>query len=647
MKHRIVTLLICMMTTLSLTACSLAITPAPLKPVDNPETAETATGSPAESDAASSEAGTADTAASGTDETIAAATTEAATATDAVSTDTATTEAAADTAVESEASQPGDNALPQSKVQGKAASGSTQAEAAPAESELVMATETYDSYVDEIYESGEMLYAAEYEYEDPYDVYYQGPVFNTEEYSYNEENGFLSTASSPLSTFAADVDTASYANLRRQILEDGYVVPDAVRIEEMVNYFHYDFPEPEGSEPFGVVTEIADCPWNPDTQLLMIGLQAAKMDTDEMPQSNLVFLIDVSGSMDEPDKLPLVQRSFMTLVENLDEQDTVSVVTYSSGERLVLDGEPGKNKEVIMSAIENLYASGSTNGEKALTMAYEIAERHFIKGGNNRIIMATDGDFNVGITSEGELTRLIKEKAKNGVFLSVLGYGMGNYKDNKLESLADNGNGNYAYIDTIDEARKVLVNEAGGTLFTVAKDVKLQVDFNPAKIKGYRLIGYENRLMSAQDFADDTKDGGEIGAGHQVTALYEIVPVGSEFDIPSVESKYASGSDKADESDELLTVNIRYKEPDGDKSTLLEYPVTEDAYTDEMSDNMSWAAGVAQAGMLMRESEYAGTSSIREIRERLRTLATGDDFREEFVYLLRRLQNSDEKSRKY
>lgn len=470
---------------------------------------------------------------------------------------------------------------------------------------------------------------------EPEESYVQYQEFNTEEYDYQEENPFMSTSASPLSTFAADVDTASYANLRRQILDYGYVTPDSARIEEMVNYFHYNLPEPEGNEPFSVTTEIAPCPWNDDTDLLMIGLQAKKLDTREMPQSNLVFLIDVSGSMDEPKKLPLVQRSFMTLVENLDDNDKVSIVTYSSGEEVILDGESGKNKEAIMSAIESLYASGSTYGEKAINMAYDLAAKHFIKGGNNRVIMATDGDFNVGASSESELTRLIKDEAKDGVFLSILGYGMGNYKDSKLESMADNGNGNYAYIDSVDEARKVLVSEAGGTLFTVAKDVKLQVDFNPSKIKGYRLIGYENRTMAAEDFADDTKDGGEIGAGHQVIALYEIVPVDSEFEIPSVSSKYAAPSPD-NNSAELLTVNIRYKEPEGDTSTLLEYPVTDENRQEEMSENMSWAAGVAQAGMLMKQSQYAGTSDIDSIRERLRNITNSDDFREEFVYLLRK-----------
>ena len=465
------------------------------------------------------------------------------------------------------------------------------------------------------------------------------PEFNTEEYKYTKENSFRSVAVSPLSTFAADVDTASYSNFRRQVLKDGKVNPDSIRIEEMINYFRYDYPEPTGTEPFSVTTEIAPCPWNEDTQLLLIGLQAKKLNTEEMPQSNLVFLIDVSGSMDYDNKLPLVQRSFMTLVENLDEYDKVSIVTYSSGEKIILDGVPASQKDQIMSAIEGLTAYGSTRGDKAIQMAYELAEKNFIKGGNNRVIMATDGDFNVGITSEGELTNLLKEKAKSGIFLSVLGYGMGNYKDSKLESMADNGNGNYAYIDSIDEARKVLVEEAGGTLFTVAKDVKIQVDFNPAAIKGYRLIGYENRVMAAEDFADDTKDGGEIGAGHQVTALYEIVPVGSAFEIPAVSSKYTAESAPSDDGEkpsELLTVNIRYKEPSGDTSALIEYPVTDESIREEMSSAMSWAAGVAQVSMLLKESEYAGTSDIAEVKDRLRAISD-DDFRDEFVYLIRKL----------
>jgi Ca-activated chloride channel family protein len=468
------------------------------------------------------------------------------------------------------------------------------------------------------------------------------PEFNTEEYSYQKENSFISVLSNPFSTFAADVDTASYSNLRRQVLKNEYVDPDSVRVEELINYFRYSYPQPSADEPFGVYTEITACPWNEKTNLLRIGLQAKDLDRGAMPKSNLVFLIDVSGSMDFKNKLPLVQRSFMTLVENLDENDTVSIVTYSSGEKTILDGVKASEKQEIMAAIEGLYASGSTQGDKAIVMAYDLAKKHFIPGGNNRVIMATDGDFNVGITSEGELTRLIADRAKDGVFLSVLGYGMGNYKDSKLESLADNGNGNYAYIDSIDEARKVLVSEAGGTLFTVAKDVKIQVEFNPAMIKGYRLIGYENRVMAAEDFSDDTKDGGEIGAGHQVTALFEIVPAGSDFDLHEPDSKYSRNDTPSGEFDgEYCTVNIRYKEPQGDTSSLLSYTVDETSFKDTPTNDMKWAAGVAEVAMLIKDSAYKGTADFNEVKEYLKSVSD-DDFRDEFVYLVSKLKNMND-----
>ena len=325
--------------------------------------------------------------------------------------------------------------------------------------------------------------------------------FNTESYDYIAESGFNLVSSQPFSTFAADVDTASYSNFRRQILNDnGHVVPDSIRIEEMVNYFHYDYPQPEGDEPFSVTAEIAPCPWNEETQLMLVGLQAPELDVRELPDSNLVFLIDVSGSMDDPNKLPLVQRSFMTLTENLRPNDTVTLITYAAGERVILDGVPASEQQEILSSLEMLQASGSTNGEKALQTAYDLAKKHYIRGGNNRIIIATDGDFNVGVTSRSELVRMVKDRAKDGIALSVLGFGMGNYKDDMLEDLSNYGRGNYAYIDTVDEARKVLVNEAGGTLFSVAKDVKLQVEFNPETVRGWRLIGYEDRVMAAEDF---------------------------------------------------------------------------------------------------------------------------------------------------
>lgn len=462
----------------------------------------------------------------------------------------------------------------------------------------------------------------------------EAPDWDTEEYDYQKENGFQSVAANPFSTFAADVDTASYSNFRRQIRNAETVRPDSVRVEEFLNYFRYDYPEPQGDEPFGVSLELTACPWNEKTQLLSIGLQAQKLNADELPRSNLVFLIDVSGSMDQANKLPLVQRSFLTLLETLNQNDRVSIVTYSAGERVVLEGVNAGEQQKIAAAIEGLEAAGCTQGDRAIQLAYEIAERYLIDGGINRVIMATDGDFNVGVTSESELTRLVQEEAKKGVFLSVLGYGMGNYKDDKLESMADNGNGNYAYIDSIDEARRVLVNEAGGTLFTVAKDVKLQVEFNPAVVKGYRLIGYENRVMSASDFADDSKDGGEIGAGHQVTALFEIVPADSDFEIPEVDSKYSKPESGGTEfADEIGTLNIRYKAPEGTESSLKSYPITKSAAREQMSDNLRWAAGVAEAAMLLKGSEYKGSATYESARALLRAAAS-DDFRTEFLELL-------------
>ncbi len=471
---------------------------------------------------------------------------------------------------------------------------------------------------------------------------YVEPEWNTEEYSYEEENPFYLVKTTPFSTFAADVDTASYANVRRMILDGDPVIPDAVRAEEMINYFHYDYEEPGSDDPFGVTTELAPCPWNEAAKLLLIGMQAEKLDTREMPVSNLVFLIDVSGSMSDHNKLPLVKRSFMTLVENLSEEDRVTLITYADGEEILCDGIKGSEKAEIMSLLESLEAGGATDGQHALEMAYEAAEKHFVKDGNNRIILATDGDFNVGITSEGDLTRYIKKKTSGGICLSVLGYGMGNYKDNKMEAIADNGNGNYYYIDDISEARKVLVEEAGGTLFTVAKDVKLQVEFNPAMVKGYRLIGYENRAMAAEDFSDDKKDGGELGAGHQITVLYEIIPVDSDYPIPEIESRYSTSeadipvSAEDEDCNEWLTLKIRCKEPDSDISTLFEYPVDNSAVRNAMSDNMSWAAGVAQTAMLLKDSSYKGTSTYAEVKDRLKSIAN-DDYREEFVYLLSRL----------
>lgn len=458
---------------------------------------------------------------------------------------------------------------------------------------------------------------------------------DTEEYHALAENPFQSAQSSPLSTFAADVDTASYANVRRMILDGEEVDPGAVRIEEMVNYFHYDYPAPEGEESFSVTTGLYPCPWNGDTMLLRIGLQAKEADWAELPAANLVFLVDVSGSMYSPDKLPLVKRAFSMLCEHLRPQDRVSVVTYADGDRVVLDGVSGGEPLAIQTAIEELQAGGSTNGGAGLRRAYELAREHFIDGGNNRVILATDGDLNVGLTSESELVELIEEEKESGVFLSVMGFGTGNLKDNKMEALADHGNGNYAYIDTALEARRVLVEEMGGTLFTVAKDVKLQVEFNPGMVKGYRLIGYENRIMAAEDFADDTKDGGELGAGHRVTALYEVAGVDSAMEIPGVELKYQESQDTG--SGEWCTVSVRYKDPEGSESQLLSAPVEGEA--EALDGDAAFAACVAQVGMLLRESEYAGTASYAGVLEQLEDIpGVGDDpYREEFRYLVQRL----------
>lgn len=482
-----------------------------------------------------------------------------------------------------------------------------------------------------------------------YDVSYVGEIapadWNTEEYSAVKEQGFQSVANSPLSTFSADVDTASYSNIRRMI-EGGCTMDEipagAVRIEEMLNYFSYDYDLPKKNEPFGVTTVIGDCPWNEEAKLLQIGLKTQAIDFSEAPDSNLVFLLDVSGSMYTDDKLPLLQKSFAMLVEELGEKDTVSVVTYAGSDEVILQGESGDNKEKIINAIGGLEAGGSTNGSAGIETAYALAERYFIDGGNNRVILATDGDLNVGVSSESALDELITKKKESGVYLSVLGFGMGNIKDNKMEVLADHGNGNYAYIDSVSEAKKVLVEQMGATLVTVAKDVKLQVEFNPAYIKGYRLLGYENRALATEDFDDDTKDAGEIGAGHMVTALYEIIPVDSEQEIPETDLKYQS--DKKDtgvKNGEWLNLKIRYKEPNEDESLLMEYPVTEDDYTSEPSEDFYFAAAVAEFGLMLRDSEYKGDASFENVRALLKKVDTDeDDYKDEFVYLVKRLQKA-------
>ena len=466
--------------------------------------------------------------------------------------------------------------------------------------------------------------------------------FDTNEYSAFADNRFKSTGTSPLSTFAAEVDTASYAQFRRVILNGKIPSADAVRVEEMLNYFHYNYAAPAQGEPFGVTMEVGDCPWNSQTKLLLIGLQAEEVKVEDRQGQNLVFLIDTSGSMDGADRLDLVKRAFLLLLDTLDARDTVSIVTYASQDRVLLEGVSAGEKTRIMEAIADLFAHGSTNGGAGISRAYEIAEKYLIPGGVNRILLATDGDLNVGVTSEGELARLVMDKKQNGVTLTVMGFGYGNYKDNKMEALALYGDGAYWYIDTIHEARRALVTEAGGRFETVAKDVKIQVDFNPAVIKGYRLIGYEDRLLAPEDFADDTVDGGEIGSGHRVTALYEIVPADSEFEIGTAESRYTAPQ-PADGNGEWLTVSIRAKAPESDTSTLYTYPLTAEAAAEEATENLRFAAAVAETAMVLRDSPFRGTASYQDAMDLLRGCESvlGDTCKEEFLYLVTQLDRAE------
>lgn len=445
--------------------------------------------------------------------------------------------------------------------------------------------------------------------------YYPLPQ-NTENYAHITENAFKKAGDDPLSTFSIDVDAASYSNMRRFINTGNLPPKDAVRIEEMVNYFDYEYEQPKGSDPVNIVTEIGTTPWNPQHRLVHIGLQAKTIPNQHLPASNLVFLIDVSGSMESPNKLPLLVSSLRLLTDNLREQDKVAIVVYAGNSGLVLPSTSGEDKQAIKDALNKLSAGGSTAGGAGINLAYKVATDNFIKGGNNRIILATDGDFNVGSSSDADMQTLIEEKRKSGVFLTVLGFGMGNYKDSKMEVLANKGNGNYAYIDNINEARKVLINEFGGTLFTVAKDVKLQIEFNPKKVQAYRLIGYENRLLNNEDFNDDQKDAGEMGAGHTVTALYEIIPVGveSKFIKKTDDLKYQKNSSSSNYAHEMLTVKLRYKDPDGNKSKLLQQAVL-DKYQDKLSktsDNFRFSASVAMLGMLLRQSDFVQESSFEQ-----------------------------------
>lgn len=472
---------------------------------------------------------------------------------------------------------------------------------------------------------------------------------NTEEYSRWDEQGYFSVMAQPLSTFSADVDTASYSNLRR-LIREGYdldSLPEgAVRIEELLNYFSYDYAEPADDEPFGVMTQLGRCPWNEAAELVMIGLKTEDIDYSRAPASNLVFLLDVSGSMDEPDKLPLLQESFAELTKHLRKKDRVSIVTYASEDRVVLEGARGDQRDKIIEAIDSLEAGGGTYGSRGIETAYELAEENFIEGGNNRIILATDGDLNIGMTSEEELEELISEKKESGIFLSVLGFGTGNIKDNKMEILADKGNGNYAYIDCRQEAEKVLSEEMTATLLTICKDVKLQVEFNPDVVKGYRLLGYENRVIDRQDFDDDTKDGGEIGAGHSVTALYEVIleePLYGMRENEIDDLKYGNAYRRRlneistvpfDCGKEWLTISVRYKRPSDSRSEILEYPVGYECYQATPSDDFVFAAAVAEFGLLASHSEYPEDASAKHVKSALKALDLRDTYKAEFLELV-------------
>jgi Ca-activated chloride channel homolog len=462
--------------------------------------------------------------------------------------------------------------------------------------------------------------------------------FNTEGYDRVTENPFLDVLKNPLSTFSIDVDTASYTIVRRFLTNGSLPPPDAVRIEEMVNYFGYDYPQPKKGEPFSFTTELTDAPWQPGNRLLLIGLQGLKVPMDKLPPANLVFLIDVSGSMADENKLPLLIKSFKLLAGQLRPQDRVSIAVYAGQAGLVLPSTGGDEKHKILASLESLQAGGSTAGGEGIQLAYKVAKENFIRGGNNRVILATDGDFNVGASSDAEMERLIEEKRNDGIFLSVLGYGMGNYKDAKMQKLADKGNGNYAYIDNLLEAKKVLVSQFGGTMLTIAKDVKMQVEFNPAKVKSYRLIGYEKRMLRAEDFADDKKDAGELGSGHTVTALYEIVPVKGEA-VVKQELTYqdVQVKESAMKSPELATIRFRFKKPDSDVSKELVQKIPATAVSiGKASENLRFAAAVAEWGMLLRKSEYKGKANYAHVLEMARKAKGTDDlgYRAEFIRLV-------------
>ncbi|MDD2331855.1 MAG: von Willebrand factor type A domain-containing protein [Candidatus Cloacimonetes bacterium] len=471
---------------------------------------------------------------------------------------------------------------------------------------------------------------------------YEGyPPSDTNEFAAINPNTFQRADASPLSTFSIDVDTGCYSLVRKWLNSNELPPANMIRTEELLNYFSYDYPQPKDKHPFAIYTELGTNPWNEKRQLVHIGLKGKELDLEETPPSNLVFLIDVSGSMESSNKLPLVLQSLDMLVDNLREQDKISIVVYAGAAGTVLEPTYGSEKGKIKKALAALRAGGSTAGGAGIALAYQTAHNSFIRGGNNRIILCTDGDFNVGVSSTAHLIEMVEKEKESGIFLSVLGFGMGNYKDNRMEQIANKGNGNYAYIDTILEAKKVFVNEMTSTLFTIAKDVKIQVEFNPALVKAYRLIGYENRMLRTEDFRDDTKDAGELGAGHTVTAIYEIIPAGSDEKLPEVDSlRYQSTSKltSASKADELLTVKLRYKLPDSDTSIPLESPLLSKVIPwDKTSDNFRFSSAVVMYSMLLQDSEFKGSSSW-DLVKKLAQNSLGKDeygYRNEFMNLVK------------
>ena len=438
---------------------------------------------------------------------------------------------------------------------------------------------------------------------------------NHESYANIDENGFKSSTNNPLSTFSIDVDRASYSNIRRFINNGQKVPKDAVRIEEMINYFSYKYPQPEGKDKFSINTEYSVCPWNENHNLLHIGLKGNEIPEDELPASNLVFLIDVSGSMSSQNKLPLLKKSFKMLADKLRDNDKVAIVVYAGAAGIVLPSTKGSEKSLIKNSLTKLKAGGSTAGGEGIKLAYKIAQENYIEGGNNRVIIATDGDFNVGSSNDYDMERLIKEKKKSGIFLTCLGFGMGNYKDSKMEILANKGNGNYSYIDNIQEARKTLINEFGGTMFTIAKDVKIQIEFNPQLVQAYRLIGYENRLLNNEDFEDDKKDAGELGSGHTVSAIYEIIPLGVKNKFTKeISLKYQKNKPVKAVKNELATIKLRYKNPESQKSELATKVIdSKSKRINQSSENLRFASSVAMFGMLLRDSDFKQGCSYNKV----------------------------------